>query len=156
MKRRLPLPDSSVHGRASDGTSAYSVGYCRPPLHTRFRPGKSGNPKGRPRGRKNLRTIVENGLKEPVKITVGDKTRIVSKAEALVLTWINAALQGDVKAAALVINLMRVTGHLDEELTADSPVLSEQQAALLFQDYVARNPPPRQRPARRRQEGGSK
>jgi hypothetical protein len=156
MKKRLPPPAPSRHESASEGTSAYSVGYCRPPLHTRFKPGQAGNPKGRPRARKNVRTIVENALKEPVKLTSGDKPRIVSKAEALVLTWLNAALQKDPKAAALMLSLLRVTGHLDEEVTAGSSIVSKEQAAALLQDYVERNPLPRQRVPLKRHEGRPK
>jgi hypothetical protein len=32
----------------------FEVGYGRPPLHTRFKPGQSGNPKGRVKGRPSL------------------------------------------------------------------------------------------------------
>jgi hypothetical protein len=37
------------------------VGYGRPPAATRFKPGQSGNPKGRPRGR-SLTTILRQSL----------------------------------------------------------------------------------------------
>jgi hypothetical protein len=40
----------------------YSVGYGRPPKHTRFKPGRSGNPKGRPRGSRNLSTEMQKVL----------------------------------------------------------------------------------------------
>ncbi len=39
---------------ASDGSDP--VGYCKPPKRTRFQPGQSGNPRGRPKGTKNLKT----------------------------------------------------------------------------------------------------
>ena len=41
----------------SEGQSMYQVGYCRPPLHSRFKPGQSGNPKGRLKQSRNLRSI---------------------------------------------------------------------------------------------------
>ena len=41
----------------------YVVGYKRPPMHSRFKPGVSGNPSGRAKGTKNLRTLFQNILR---------------------------------------------------------------------------------------------
>ena len=40
----------------------YVVGYGKPPLHTRFQKGRSGNPNGRPRGKKNMSTLLSAAL----------------------------------------------------------------------------------------------
>src|SRR5438045_2771148 len=49
---------------SSDSTAVtnYAVGYCRPPLHTRFKPGQSGNPSGRVKGSKNLKSLFHQTL----------------------------------------------------------------------------------------------
>jgi len=52
----------------TNGNDDYKVGYRRPPLNTRFEKGKSGNPRGRRKGRKNLKTLVEEELFRPVEI----------------------------------------------------------------------------------------
>jgi hypothetical protein len=52
----------------------YKVGYCKPPLETRFPPGPSGNPRGRPRGRPSLKTMVESVAYRKVPIRQGDQT----------------------------------------------------------------------------------
>jgi hypothetical protein len=49
-----------------DDERDYEVGYGRPPRHTRFELGRSGNPRGRPGGSKNLSTLLSEALQEPV------------------------------------------------------------------------------------------
>ena len=67
MAKHPLLPESSrADGtQPSDAVPAYAVGYRRPPLHTRFKP---GHPKrgGRPKGQRNVRTVVDETLKEKV------------------------------------------------------------------------------------------
>jgi len=55
--------------------SDYEVGYGRPPAHTRFKAGKSGNPKGRPKGARGLNTLARELLtaRVPVRTASGEK-----------------------------------------------------------------------------------
>jgi Family of unknown function (DUF5681) len=91
----------------------YQVGYCRPPLHSRFKPGQSGNPKGRPRQSRNLRTIVKQVLSEDMQIREGGRLRRMSAGEALVRTILARAFKGDPKALASLILLARLSGLTD-------------------------------------------
>lgn len=93
--------------RASKGRGDYKVGYGKPPEHTRFRPGQSGNPAGRPRAARNLSTLLESELKKPVTVREGGSVRSVAKREALVASLVNKALQGDIRASSLLIALIQ-------------------------------------------------
>lgn len=83
----------------------YKVGYGSPPRATRFKPGKSGNPRGRPKGKRNVKTELEEVLGQKVRITEGGKTRSLSKWHAMMMRAVAKALNGDMKALALVASL---------------------------------------------------
>jgi hypothetical protein len=82
-----------------------SVGYCRPPEHTRFRKGRSGNPGGRPKGSLNLATILDRTLREKVVINENGQRKIVTKMEAATKQIVNKAASGDLRAVRLLMEL---------------------------------------------------
>ncbi len=86
------------------------TGYKHPPKAYRFKPGQSGNPRGRPRGTRNLSTDLADLLSRSVSIRENGKERRISRQEAILLSLYNKALHGDVRAATSIINmLMRVS-----------------------------------------------
>jgi hypothetical protein len=89
----------------------YAVGYGKPPLATRFRKGCSGNPTGRPKRARGVRTLVAEALAQRVVIREGGKTSEVSKSEALVISLVTKALQGDMRATEQVLRLMQEQGE---------------------------------------------
>jgi len=88
-------------------TGDYAVGYGRPPEDTRFQPGRSGNPKGRPKGSKNFSTLFAEELAQPVTLIETGKRKKMSKQQALVKQAVNKALGNDPKATALVFDHIR-------------------------------------------------
>src|SRR5829696_457586 len=89
-----------------------AVGYGKPPKHSQFKPGQSGNPSGRKRKEKKFfdPNPMREILLEEIEITIRGKKRKMTKAKALALKYVGMAMSGDYKAAALVL---RHSGGLD-------------------------------------------
>jgi len=87
-------------------TSDYEVGYRKPPKKTRFKKGKSGNPKGRPKETRNLKTDLQEELREPITIREGAKQRRISKQRAMVKSALAKAIKGDTGAVNLLCNMI--------------------------------------------------
>ena len=85
--------------------TVYKVGYRKPPKQTQFKKGKSGNPRGRPKGSLNLSTDLAAELSEQITLREGGRSRRVSKQRALIKSLLAKALQGDVRATTAVLAL---------------------------------------------------
>ena len=97
---------------ADDGASR--AGYKRPPQHSKFKPGRSGNPKGRPKGALNLETDLTQELSEKIVIREGERSLELSKQRALLKSVVAKAFKGDIRAASLVFQLMAKFVVLEE------------------------------------------
>jgi hypothetical protein len=91
----------------ADSGQTYSVGYGHPPRNTRFVKGKSANPNGRPRGSKNMNTLITEALDERVTIKENGKARSVTKRVAMFKQLVNKATMGDLKALQLLMAQLR-------------------------------------------------
>jgi len=86
----------------------YEVGFGKPPAATRFRKGRSGNPKGRPKGKPNAATVILRALAAKVVINENGRRREVTKQEAAIMQVANKAAGGDLKAIHLLISLAQM------------------------------------------------
>jgi hypothetical protein len=91
---------------AKNGAAEYEVGYGKPPKSTQFKPGQSGNPKGRSRGSKNLKTDLAEELSEKIVVHEGGSSHSISKQRAVVKTLITNTLKGDARAATSLLSMM--------------------------------------------------
>src|SRR5215471_9204583 len=83
----------------------YRVGRGKPPLHTRFRKGQSGNPRG-PRS-KNLPALLVAALDEPVAVTTGGESRRITKREAVVAQLVDKSAGADLRATKMLIDMLK-------------------------------------------------
>src|SRR5437016_14485864 len=97
-RQRKPMPP--------DDERDYEVGYVKPPRHTRFELGRSGNPRGRPGGSKNLSTLLNEALKEPVIVVENGRRRKITKRQAIVTQLVNRSAKPDLKAIQILVTML--------------------------------------------------
>ena len=131
----------------ADGTSRdHEVGYRKPPTHSQFKKGQSGNPKGRPKGSRNFSTDLKEMLEEPIRITHHGKTKTLSTQHAALMRLREKALSGNVRALDQLIELARL--YNDEELAeaairldaTDAEILEAHDAHVLRRAAMAQKP----------------
>ena len=92
----------------------YETGYRRPPESGRFKKGKSGNPKGRPKGSSNFLTLLEQELSQSIVVNENGKKKTITRMQAMVKRIVAGALQGDLKALMTLVEILRRTGKFEE------------------------------------------
>jgi hypothetical protein len=125
-------------GRANDAERPFRVGYGRPPAETRFKPGVSGNPKGRSKKMPSFSDVTEQVLNERVEMRVGDQVLRMSNRQALVRSAIRQALAGKPRLLTVLPAIMRYENEtLQGRSDANSHLATEDEAILA--DFLARH-----------------
>ena len=116
-----------------------SVGYCRPPVAKQFKPGQSGNPRGRKKGVKNVATIFNEALYRPVKIRTAGGVRTLPKIEAIVEVIMNKALAGDIPAVSKILELGHKLGRFEFLANSTSSSANRESALEKLTRLLANN-----------------
>src|SRR5262249_32255388 len=109
----------------------YEVGYGRPPVAHRFKPGNKANPRGRRRGARNRKIVIQEVLFEPVTVREGGETRQMPALEAVLKKTLSKALAGDNKAALMIIGIAQKEGILTPEQELAVNDMSENDLAII-------------------------
>ena len=106
------------------------VGYRRPPKHSRFQPGQSGNLGGRPVGVKSLPNIVRKIVGQKVTVTENGRTRRIPRLEAILLRAASEASRGDVASLRLLLQLAERYGE-SAQTGAERQTIATEDVAIL-------------------------
>jgi len=141
----------------------YHVGYRCPPRDSQFKPGQSGNPRGRPRRDTSLLAILGRSLNELVTIRIEGRPRRVPLSEALIRKMLADAARGDHRARAQILKLEVVRAALaadadkeakeagrSEDLLPDDRAILDQLKQQLLEEVIGEYdaPPPQTSPSR--------
>ncbi|MFC4595535.1 DUF5681 domain-containing protein [Sphingobium tyrosinilyticum] len=115
----------------------YEVGYGKPPKHSQFKPGSSGNRKGRPKGARGLKTDLEEELKSRHTIHINRTPVTASKQRLMIKTLATRAATGDLKAAQILLPMIiQILGS--EDRGTERRALSAQDQSIL-DDFLRHN-----------------
>ena len=84
-----------------------SAGYGKPPQASRFKKGISGNPRGRPKGSRNVAAVFAKTLREKVVINEQGQRKTITKLEAAVKQFVNQAASGNLRALQMLVTFAR-------------------------------------------------
>jgi Family of unknown function (DUF5681) len=115
---------------------AYEIGYKCPPKSGQFKPGQSGNPKGRRKGSRNFLTLLEQELGQSIVVNENGHKKKMTRLQAMVKRLVAGALQGEHRSLLTLIEVLRRTGQF-EDTSVDS-LLPDNYEAML-DSYVARH-----------------
>src|SRR5262245_24513960 len=87
----------------------YKVGPGRPPLHTRFKKGQSGNPGGR--RKQNMPALLAEALDETVLVTIDGEQRRVTKRQAVVQQLVDKSTTADLRATKMLFDMIKEVEH---------------------------------------------
>ncbi len=108
----------------------YNIGYGKPPEVTRFKKGESGNPQGRPRGKRNVMTILEDVMFAKVQVSEGGHRVKKTKLEIALTQLINKAASGDLKATKMLIALCSLRAEHEPESKNSPDLVADREMAI--------------------------
>ena len=113
----------------------YKVGYKKPPRDRQFKPGQSGNPRGRPRGTASFKSDLVAELQQQIVVVEDGRRRKLSKQRAFLQSVISSALTNDKTAINTLFAFLRHFGGDNDETAASTPDVED---VDMIKGYLAR------------------
>lgn len=96
-------------------------GYCKPPKSKQFKPGTSGNPKGRPKGPGNIHKLLAKHAGKKVTVVINGEEKKMSKMDVVLSALFNKAAKGDVGATRLIATMAAAAQLEGDDYQPGSP-----------------------------------
>ena len=137
------MSETNIPQTGSAGDEPFVVTRGRPPREHQFKPGQSGNPKGRPRKSKELRTLLEEELGSRIEATVGGRVIKLTKRQAMIRRLVDKAIQGDPKAITTILAIEGAKGAASSKTKPSESIATDMDALLsndeqILMSYLAR------------------
>jgi hypothetical protein len=127
----------------SNNDDGEQVGYKRPPKASQFKPGQTGNPKGRPKRVHNFKTDLRAELSELVTVRENGQERKITKLRALVKALVSAAIKGDMRAANAIVSFStKSLAAAEESAPATEPTVEDKEIIDAFVQRELKRPRP--------------
>jgi len=118
MPKKPKSPENSPkleNSKISEDSEKYEIGYKKPPKDSQFRPGSSGNKKGRPKDHRNTYNMLTEVLDQKISIKENGRDLRISKKLAMIMQLVNKAVKGDVKAINSLLPHMLMADVKEED-----------------------------------------
>ena len=116
----------------------YEVGRGKPPVESRFKPGQSGNPHGRPKGSQSLNTMIENELDQRVTIKENGRAVTVTKRQLVAKQAVNKAAAGDSRQLILLAKFANANPAASADDAGDT-ILDSEDDKLVMLNWLRRS-----------------
>ena len=128
----------------AETTGNFEVGFGRPPRHSQFVKGKSGNPKGRPKGARGVGAILNELIQERVPVTGRNGRRRWMPVLEIALRRLVTGAMRDAKALKELLSLVDRYGYAGEAPVPFDEMLAEDKAILArYLPLKAKRPKPK-------------
>ena len=126
-------PDPKVRPSRGASETSYAVGYRKPPAHSRFKPGESGNPKGRKKDAKGMKTLAKQMLTERISVRTAGGTKKMTRMDALLHKMVELGMKGNPRMLLGLVQLYEksVSENLPFEAEQSSVPLTQTDEAIL-------------------------
>ncbi len=133
-------------GQGGDGGDDYEIGYKKPPKHTRWKKGQSGNKKGRTKkklGLSDIERAFDEALSDSLAVNDNGTARKIKKLKAFAIQTVNKALKGHHQSANLVMAhyARRPVGTPEEAGSGSTADEFRAEMEALFKEIAAKSQP---------------